>query len=151
MTWLEKMDAVINSLYVNSGFNPDFGIIQGDLNKKYPDVISKGEIEDILLYLYREQYIYCEYLGNRDAPYIDNINAHYLISCKGKLFLEETEGFVKQKANEDLKKQEIIDEMALRKKNERRLVGGTYLVAVGAIGLIIWEILKTFFFEHPCS
>lgn len=148
MTWLEKIDVVFKTLYEKSGNNPTFRLLEEWLYQKCGDSIDKGEIQDILLYLYRKGYIYCEYRGNRDHSYIDDIDAHYLISSEGKMHLEETGGYVKHKQAEDLKKQEIIDDLALRKRNDRRLVIGTYLVAAGAIGLIIWEMIKTFLIEE---
>ena len=71
-----------------------------------------------------------------------NRQLNFLISFDGKKFLNNIGGYRKQKIINDLKIQAIKDENALRKRNERRLVLGTFLVAAGAIGLIAWEILK---------
>lgn len=147
MDWLDKMDLVLTTLYKESGHNSSLNDIVGYLDKKD---IHKGEIEDILLYLWREGLIYCEYLGNRNHTYFDSIDSHFLISCKGKLFLEEHIGFKEKKKTEDFKNKEIISDLALRKRNDHRLVIGTFLVAAGAIGLIIWEMLKTFYLEKVC-
>ena len=70
---------------------------------------------------------------------------------EGDLFIEQVGGYIKQKESNDIKQQEIIADLALRKKNDRRLILGTYLVAVGAIGLIFWEMIKTFCIEHHCA
>lgn len=138
MTWLEKMDAVIKTLYEISGNNPDFTLIMQSLQGRQ---IDKGEVQDILLYLYRKGFIYCEYGGNRDSQYTDLVNAHYLISCEGKLFWETSGGFVKKEQREKLEAKNLEIDIQKRKTNERLLSKGTIWLAIGTFLLVIVEIL----------
>lgn len=96
MTWLEKMDAVLNGLFALKANNPKFEDLQSWLKANYPEV-DKGEIEDITLYLWREQMMYFETGGKRLSEYNDlDPNGRYLISCKGKLLYEGEGGFGKR-------------------------------------------------------
>lgn len=139
MTWLEKMDAVINALYTHSGENPSFVLLQGWLNDKE---IDKGEIQDILLHLYRKRLIYCEYNGNRDCPYTDSRDAHYLISCKGKLFWEGVGGFQQKKINDDAENSRVEKLEISQQKLMGRLNVLTGWIAGGTIALVIVELWK---------
>jgi len=95
MTWLEKMDAVLECLFALKANNPNFEDLQSWLKANYPEV-DKGEIEDITLYLWREQMMYFETGGKRLAEYNDlDQNGRYLISCKGKLLYDGDGGFGK--------------------------------------------------------
>ncbi|MBL7720782.1 MAG: hypothetical protein JNK98_02185 [Chitinophagaceae bacterium] len=96
MTWLEKMDAVLKGLFALKANNPKFEDLQSWLKANYPEV-DKGEIEDITLYLWREQMMYFETGGKRLSEYNDlDPNGRYLISCKGKLLYEGEGGFGKR-------------------------------------------------------
>ena len=96
MTWLEKMDAVLKCLFALKANNPKFEDLQSWLKANYPEV-DKGEIEDITLYLWREQMMYFETNGKRLSEYNDlDPNGRYLISCKGKLLYEGEGGFGKR-------------------------------------------------------
>lgn len=138
MIWLEKMDTVLGCLYDNSGKNPTFVLIMSLLADKQ---IDKGEVEDILLYLYRKGFIYCEKDGNRDYGYVDHPDAHYLISCEGKLFWEGAGGFVKKDRKEKLEADIMKTDLAIRKNNEKLLSRGTVWLAVGTFLLVAAEIL----------
>ncbi len=96
MTWVEKMDAVLKCLFALKANNPKFEDLQSWLKANYPEV-DKGEIEDITLYLWREQMMYFETNGKRLSEYNDlDPNGRYLISCKGKLLYEGEGGFGKR-------------------------------------------------------
>ena len=158
MIWLEKMDLVLQCLYDHSGENPRFTDLQEWLKNKD---IEKGEIQDITLYLYREQMMYLEFGGDRTQKYFENIDSRYLISCKGKLFWEGIGGFDKQNQNRLKELKEVNDRNQRMERNEESLVTWTQnltnrtsdltfwtrLVAIGAIGLVAWEIIA-FFLEH---
>ena len=45
-----------------------------------------------------------------------------------------------------------MDDLALRKRNGHCLVIGTFLVAAVGLGLLIWEMIKTFLIDnHSCQ
>jgi len=132
MTIIEKLDAVLECLYKISGDNPDFNKIEIWLteNKK---VVHTGEIQDCLLYLHNERYIYCEYMGDRTAGYIDSPNAHYLINVNGKYLYETIGGFVKKTENENDEKA-LIKTIQIRQKEIAQLVWyATLAIAVGTL------------------
>ena len=96
MTWLQKMDAVLECLYALQADNPVFEDLEKWLSPRYPKV-EKGQIQDVTLYLWREQMMYFERGGLRTADYDDrDPKARYLIACKGKLFWDSIGGFVAQ-------------------------------------------------------
>lgn len=134
MTWLEKMDAVLKGLFALKANNPKFEDLQSWLKANYPEV-DKGEIEDITLYLWREQMMYFEIGGKRLSEYNDlDPNGRYLISCKGKLLYEGEGGFGKRE-------QRKIREATLQFWQTWAIAIGT--VAAGIYGL--FEIYRMVF------
>src|SRR5207249_7424239 len=118
MTWLEKMDSVLQCMYDHSGENPTMEMYETWLKHK---LIHKGEIQDILLYLHKEQMIYCDRGGDRTHAYVEGSDVKYLISCKGKLFLESVGGFDKQNQNRVKEIKDISDRNKRMERNEQRL------------------------------
>jgi hypothetical protein len=74
-------------------------------------------------------------------------NKAYSITFSGKLF-SQAGGYAAKIAFDQIKEESIKADLALRKRNDRRLVIGTFLVAFGAIALVLWEMYKTFCLEH---
>lgn len=142
MTLLQKIDAVLDCLYLHSAEDPNFAKIQNWLKDKE---IDKGEIEDCLLHIYRRKHIYCEVHGQRNSDFYDLPDAHYLISFEGKLFKTTVGGYEREhQINES--------DRATRDVRDRLLVRGTWWVAGGAIALVVWEMLKYFVLEgHLCG
>jgi hypothetical protein len=66
----------------------------------------------------------------------------------GKLFWEQTGGFVKQTDAERLKTENLSALEIIRRRNERLIVRGTIWLAVGTFALVITEILIKIF---PCK
>ena len=132
MTWLEKMDAVLLCLDKLSGDNPRFPDLEKWLSENYPDKIDKGELQDITLYLWIEQMMYFESNGLRTSDYNDNLpDGRYLISCKGKMFMEGVGGFIKKDKRDS-------NAASLQFWQTWAIVVGTFLA--GLYGLV--EILK---------
>jgi hypothetical protein len=152
MELLERLDTVLTWLSTYSHTNPNFDQIkEGLLAHKLTD----GEIDDCLKKLHKDEYLYFMH-DNKEQPVISDVigetynrDLNYLITFDGKIFIRIKGGYVKKQEMEDLEQQKTKDDLALRKRNDHRLVTGTFLVAVGAIGLIVWEMIKTFWFEHP--
>ena len=139
MTLLDKIDTILNCLYTHSGENPDFAKIQKWLSDK-PE-IEKGDIEDCLLHLHRNKYIYCEFMGNRDYIYIDSPQAHYLISFEGKVFIES--GGYQQKATDAASENTRVDAVeAFQHAQAWRLNRLTAWIAGGTIALAVIELWK---------
>jgi hypothetical protein len=152
MILLEKIDAVLGCLYEHSGENPDIDLI---LKWLQDSEIDLGEIQDCLLHLHKEGYIYCELLRDRNHSYTDVPGAHYLISFKGKFFWETVGGYQEQHKKEQITNAALEAQNQRMERNEARLVGwtrnlfwGTIAVAVGAIGLVIWEMWHYYKTSH---
>ena len=95
MTILNKLDWVLEALFRTSGNNPNYNIIENWLKENKKE-IHRGEIQDCLLYLHQERYIYCEVDGVRTANFSDWKDARYLINVRGKYLFETMGGFVKK-------------------------------------------------------
>jgi hypothetical protein len=149
MELLERLDTVFLWLSTYSHTDPTFPKIKEGLSAhKFDD----GEIDDYLKKLNKDGYLY--FMDNKKENKVSDVfgfmynrDLNYLITFDGKYFLKTVGGYQKQKELDDLSRAQIIDDLALRKRNDRRLVNGTNLVAAGAIGLIIWELLKTCWIE----
>ena len=150
MELLEMLDTVFDWLKTYSHTDPDFPAIKEGLKAHKLD---DGEIDDCLKKLNKDGYLY--FMNNKKEKIISDVvgmeytrNLNYLITFDGKLFLKTVGGYQKQKELDDLKKQELIDDSAVRKRNDHRLVIGTFLAGLAATGLITWEMYKTFWVEH---
>jgi len=150
MTIIKKLDAVLECLFKISGNNPDFVKIEKWLTENKKGVHT-GEIQDCLLYLYNEKYIYCEYMGDRTAGYIDSPYAHYLINVNGKYLYETIGGFEKKIENENSEK-ELIKTLQIRQTAMAKLVAGvTIVIGVGTLIAALYylnELCKSY---HWCS
>lgn len=145
------IDAVLKCLNTYSHDDPTFPKLKEWLK---PHNFSDGEIDDCLKKLYKDGYVYFMDNEKKNIPsdvmgMYYNRQLNYLISFDGKMFLKTVGGYKEQKALDDLKKQDLIDEKALRNRNDARLIVGTYLAGLAATGLICWEMYKTFWVEHP--
>ena len=145
------LDTVFVFLNTYSHKDPNFEFIKTGLDEHKLD---EGEIDDCLKKLHKDGYLY--FMDNKkdnQKPDVAGETYHrgynYLITFDGKLFLKNVGGYRKQKEIDDLKIEETKNDLETRRRNDRRLVVGTFLVAVGAIGLIAWEVYKTFLVEHP--
>lgn len=132
MTWLEKMDAVLIGLDKVSGINPKFTDLENWIKEHYPEV-SKGNIQDITLYFWKEGLMYFDDGGGwRLSDYDDRKeDGKYLISCKGKLLLDGVGGFVQQKINDDFENNRL-------KAIATQTLRLTLILALGAAGTLIY-------------
>lgn len=139
MTWIQKMDAVLKSLYEHSGDNPRFSDLQEYL-KDLP--ISKGELQDVTLYFYNEGLMYSEYGGDRTHQYSEHYDVRYLLSCKGKLFWEDIGGFEQQKTKASIESDRVKNLESSQQKLMSRLNLLTFWVAAGTVALALIELLS---------
>lgn len=142
MTWLEKMDAVLFCLNDLKSTNPKFTDLQNWLQIKYPEV-QKGEIQDITLYLWTEGMMYFDNGGGHRLSVYDDRkeDGHYLISCKGKLFLEEQTSYVQKKINDDAENKRVGNVEKFQKANARQMTCLTIVITVATVVLGIQGIL----------
>lgn len=135
MTWLEKMDAVLLCLDKLSGDNPTFDKLEKWLNEHYPKQIDKGEIQDITLYLWREQMMYFDDGGGwRLSTYDDRKpEGKYLLSCKGKMLRENPGGFVQQKIRNDAENSRVEKLETENMATQKNMVILTVILTVGTM------------------
>ena len=149
MTWLEKMDTVLFCLDKLSGDNPRFSDLEKWLNENYLGQVDKGEIQDITLYLWREQMMYFEVNGLRTSDYDDRLpDGRYLISCKGKLFRESIGGFTQQKINADAENNRLRKLETSQLSLSKGLNVVTAWIAGGTIALVLVELWKMALEHH---
>ena len=99
---------------------------------------------------------------NRDSQFVDDRGAHYLISFKGKYFWETVHGYSEQARREQINADSLNAQNLRSERNDEQVVAWTQnlanrtadlifwtrLVAIGAIGLVVWEIVAHFL-AHP--
>lgn len=152
LTPIHKLDEVLKILASNYG---KAGIDFDSLYNKTKNIIvdDGNELQEILEKLFDDNFII---VFDRNSNVIKDIGAKestlvrftfYKIKFEGRYFLKQG-GYTIQEKSEGLKKQEIIDGKALRIRNDSRLIFGTYLVAAVGLGLIIWEMIKTFLIDN---
>ena len=73
----------------------------------------------------------------------DGDRISYQISIDGRLF-KEYGGYRQRKEDDDLKREEIRLKNRQDRLNQKLLVIGAFGAAIGALGLVIWEIWKYF-------
>ncbi len=163
MELLEMLDTVFDWLKTNSDKDPDFSAIKEGL-KDYK--LDDGEIDDCLKKLHKDGYLY--FMDNKKenqksdvAGEIYHRGYNYLITFDGKFFLKTVGGYQKKNAN-DLQK--IANEEAVTQRMEKsaqdlvtwtqnlatrtqELRNWTKAVAIGALGLVVWEVIA-FALEH---
>jgi hypothetical protein len=165
MELLEMMDTVFECLKTYSHDDPNFPKLKEWLK---PHNLSEGEIDDCLKKLNKDGYLYFMDNEKKNIPsdvmgMYYNRQLNYLISFDGKYFLATVGGYRNKHAN-DLQK--IANENATNKRMEKNaedlvtwtqnltnrtkdLTYWTRLVAIGAIGLVVWEVVA-FLIEHHC-
>lgn len=151
---LSKIDLVLEWLYLHSGENPTFNAINKGITNY---AIEEGEVDDCLKKLHKDGFLYFMAQNGLVVDYYHRAH-NFLISFDGKYFWETTKGYrentIRLNANV-----EAMD--ALRERTERNeglivswtrnlaertadLTFWTRLVAIGAIGLVVWEVIAFF-------
>lgn len=159
MELVDKIDTFLKWLYIHSGENPTFSsLYEGVKNEG----VHEGELDDCLKKLHKDGFLYFMY---RDGNVVNNYwrDHNFLITFDGKYFWETVKGYKEKIRIENAKIQAISDQNQRMEKNEELLVSWTKnladrtksltnwtrAVAVGAIGLVVWEIIA-FLLEHSC-
>ena len=104
--------------------------------------IHEGEIQDCLHHFYNEGLIYCESHENRHTVYQGHSSEHYLISFKGKIFIDTIGGY--EKEAEFLSQRKAWEDYLLEQgeKNQEKLNNLTLWLSVGTTVLALVEIIK---------
>ena len=85
----------------------------------------------------------------------DHYEEDTLITIEGYYFIKEQNGYTEElerKVQSEITRRALETRMATSTSDlakwTKRLYRGTVVVGVGACGLVLWEIIKTVFFEH---
>ena len=144
----EQLDVVLKYLYDkrNEMRAVDIEVIKTDQHLlKSADTVS--ELERMILKLREDKFLqmYPDYPhfadGKQDMS--KGLLNYCSITFDGRLFWENG-GYAKEA-------ELIATSEKIKNNREIYLLYGTWGVAIGAIALVAWEIIKTFFIEnHPC-
>jgi hypothetical protein len=153
---IQQLDYVLNFLATD-----DFGkqpLIERqmliELKEKHDMEFPIGDFNRILYKLVNDGYLDKEVTDNipyflKDIQQPPSTSEIFFISFDGKLF-NESGGYQEKIRLEKIEVEQIKSDLALRKRNDRRLVRGTYGVAFGAVALVVWDLIKFFCLkEHP--
>lgn len=148
---IEQLDIVLKFLSDDRGY-ADLSYILNRLEKD-KNFLVKFDGDNtirILDKLHKDGYVDREDIPtSRDNIFTNQpeMLRRYWISFEGKVFVE-TGGYKEAIRKENIKMKAIENAELVRLRNDKRLVYGTWAVAVGAIALVVWEMIKTFYLEH---
>jgi hypothetical protein len=141
LTHLQKLDSVLTFL------NHD-----NDEPSSIPELVEGIDFETTSkeMYLILNKLAYDRNAAQVDWPIFENtktteVRSH--ITLEGRIF-NEGGGYVKEKANKDTLIKDTKDRNGRMERNEVRLVRWTRILAFGAIGLVVWEMIKTLYLER---
>lgn len=150
MTPEQKLDEVLK--YISIIKEPPYRfisdiIIERPDFKEFDNYGYSDELYMILQKLVIDGYAHVEL---RQFPHakIDfgKVNAYYA-TFEGRYFLDKG-GYVQQAKDEIIRREMIEAENSRRIRNDQLLTQGSLWAARGAVGLVVWEILKTVY--HHC-
>lgn len=74
-------------------------------------------------------------------------NNRYRGTFEGRFFLTSNRGYIQKAYDEDREREAIETDLALRKKNDRRLLRYTLFAGIAASAVVVWEVIKYFYYE----
>lgn len=138
MNPLEKLDRVLDILLQFEGIS--FLFLMQEIRKRNLH-IENQEAMLILKKITKDGY--AELISEKGEISGKPIIATCVISFEGKVFIEQG-GYVKKEANDNLYSEQVRIENRRNQLNQKLLVCGAIGAALGAIGLVAWEMYKTF-------
>ena len=136
---LQYLDEIIiivknQSELLQANYSLSSAAIRLYLNIKFKIDISSADLNLLLEKLVKDGHL----------AMLNNNAAIYTLTYKGAFF----EGYVKQKELNDLNIKSLETDVEIRKMNEIRIVRGTWGLVIATLGLILWEMIKYFHYEH---
>ena len=145
---IQQLDIILKFLSSDRGYAELSYILQRlEKDKNFAVKFDGDDTIRILDKLYKDGYVDREDIptGRNDIrTHQPELIRRYWISFEGKVFVET--GGYEQKIKRDAIMIDSAEKFAkASRKNEHRLVIGTWAVAIGAIALVLWEMYKTFY------
>ncbi|HMH23098.1 MAG TPA: hypothetical protein VK563_15040 [Puia sp.] len=135
---IQKLDIVLTAISVDPRFRSareTFDLI------RRPE-IELSEIKLILDKLEKDRFATHDYNDDADRNIRKKPTPIYKISFEGKYFIIEKGGYLKRHQDQNLRRRKIEIENSQNQLNQILLVIGAFGAAVGAIGLVVWEVYK---------
>lgn len=144
---LEKLDYVLKFLSEERG-NSSLSDIYRRLKIKNDNNIEGDELLRILNHLIQDSFATYEDYELDVSKYglnrCSDKMRRYSITFDGTLFFQQG-GYYEKGRNEKMKNEILGIELRTKKRNEKLVVRGTLLAAIGTCGLLLWEIAKVIY------
>lgn len=144
---IAQLDHVLKVLSADRGNSSLVDILK--LVNKKSQTLEGDDLVRILNKLVKDGYIEFEDFTQKYAYQEDMVERRFYISFEGKYFIDNQGGYKQKQADDDAMRRKIEIENKRNEFNQKLLVIGTFGTAIGAVGLIAWEIVKVFLL-HLC-
>lgn len=128
MELVDKIDNVLEWLYLNSGSDPNFSAIKDGLKHK---PIDEGEIDDCLKKLHKDGFLYFMRQGQVDQKYDRYLT--FLITFDGKYFWETVKGYRIKYAISDAENSRVKNLEIVQTDYQKNIVWLTVVLVVGTV------------------
>ena len=141
-TATEKLDAILNYLNYNRDLAYHYGY---GLPRRYSTpkdvVLSDQDVLNVLDKLERDNMVRSTVMGIGNGN--SNSAEHYTISLDGEVLLQDG-GYTQKLIDNRNKKQKIAQDLKISQRNAVFVNRTSLVAAIGAIGILIFEIYKYF-------
>jgi len=138
----EKLDAVLTWLFDNKDELDCFygyGLTR-TYSKPKQMTLTRREVSNILKKLHADGYLNLKMQGTESV--LANVDVeHYSINFNGEVLLQDG-GYTQKLIDERTEKEKVKQDLKTAQRNERIVKGASVFAAIGAIGILLFEILK---------
>ena len=139
----EKIDAVLNYLNNNRNLAYHYGYgLPRQYNKPKSMILTDQDLLNVLDKLERDKMVRMTKIGIGNGN--SNSAEHYTISLDGEMLLQDG-GYTQKLKDKRLKIEKEEQNLIASQRNERIISLASPWAAGGAIGLLIFEVLKSIF------
>lgn len=139
----EKIDAVLNYLNNNRNLAYHYGYgLPRQYNKPKSMILTDQDLLNVLDKLERDKMVRMTKMGIGNGN--SNSAEHYTISLDGEMLLQDG-GYTQKLKDKRLKIEKEEQNLIASQRNERIISLASPWAAGGAIGLLIFEVLKSIF------
>ena len=139
----EKTDAVLNYLNNNRNLAYHYGYgLSRQYNKPKSIILTDQDLLNVLDKLERDKMVRMTKMGIGNGN--SNSAEHYTISLDGEMLLQDG-GYTQKLKDKRLKIEKEEQNLVASQRNERIISLASPWAAGGAIGLLIFEVLKSIF------
>lgn len=136
----EKLDAVLNYLNDNRELAYHYGYgLPRNYNKPKNTYLSSQDVLNVLDKLERDKMVRMEIMGIGNGN--SNSAEHYCISLDGEVLLQDG-GYTQKLIDKRTEKEKVKQDLKTAQRNEKIVKVASVFAAIGAIGILLFEILK---------